>query len=486
MNKETSIRKNYFYNLLYQVLTIIIPFITTPYVSRVLGPENVGRVSFAESIVSYFVLFATLGITLFGQREISIVRENPAERTRLFLEIKILQIFSSIISLLSYLIYCKYCSDFVLYLILCINILAVVFDVTWYFQGLEEFGKMVIRNSIVKLIGVIYIFAFVKTKNDIYKYAFGLSFFVFVSNIVLWFFLRRYVDLRQIRKIGKIRPLRHFKQVILLFIPTVAISVYTVLDKTMIGLITNNPSENGYYEQAMKISKLTLMIVTALGTVVTPRIAYYYNNGDQEAAKSILYRSYRFIWFLGMPLCFGLIGISNSFVPWFFGNEYIPVINLLHILPFLIVIIGVSNVTGMQYLIPTKRQNIFTCAVIIGAVINALLNTVLISAFQSKGAACASVTAEASISIILLYIIRKEISISRVLRYLPRYTLSSIIMYIEMFVLSNLLNSCIISSLIMTILGCITYFFILFIIEDDFFVDNIRRGISFMKRLIEQ
>lgn len=147
------------------------------------------------------------------------------------------------------------------------------------------------------------------------------------------------------------------KIIISLFIPTIAIQIYTVLDKTMIGVITQDSFENGYYELAIKISKMVMAVVTALGTVMIPRIGYHFEQGETQRIRSLMYRGYRFVWFLGVPLCLGMIMVCGNFVPWFFGEGYEQVVPLLQILSFLILAIGINNVTGMQYMIPTKRQN---------------------------------------------------------------------------------------------------------------------------------
>lgn len=176
------------------------------------------------------------------------------------------------------------------------------------FPGIRRVWKIVIRNTIIRIISILYIFIFVKTKDDILVYAFGLAVFVFLSNLSLWAYLPKYIT-----KISKkdIHPFRLLPTVITLFVPTIAIQVYTVLDKTMIGVITQSSFENGYYEQALKISRTILTLVTALGTVMIPRIGYYFELGDTDEIRRLMYRGYRFVWFLGVPLCLGLISVSS-------------------------------------------------------------------------------------------------------------------------------------------------------------------------------
>lgn len=478
-NSKKSIKKNYFYNLSYQILLLITPLITTPYLSRVLGADGIGTVSFSESVVSYFVLFATLGMTTFGQREVSYVQDDINKRTIVFWETKILEIITSLIVLIFYIPFALFSSNRIMYLILGFNILSVMANVTWFFQGLEEFRIIVIRNFIIKILSIIYIFLFVKDEGDVNTYVFGLAFFLLVSNISLWSKLPKYIVKLELKSI---KPLKNIKTIISLFIPTIAIQVYTVLDKTMIGLITGDSTENGYYEQAIKISKIVLTIVTALGTVMIPRIGYYHAKGDVERVRYFMYRGYRFVWFLGVPLCFGLVGVSSNFVPWFFGDGYLKVIPLLSILGFLILAIGINNVTGMQYLIPTKRQNIFTMTVLAGALVNFVLNLILIFPFKSIGAAIASVSAETVIAIVQLIIVKNEFSVKKVVVSSLHYFFAGIIMLIILLFIGSFLKSSVINTVFLVAIGLIVYIGILIVIRDDFLIDNFKSVIIRIKK----
>ena len=470
--KKKSIRKNYLYNLSYQILLLFTPLITTPYISRVLGAGGIGQVSYMESIATYFVLFAAMGITTYGQREISYVQDNRNKRSIVFWNAKILEFVTSIISGITYLILGINQSNSNLFMIFSMNILAVFVDITWLFQGLEEFGKIVLRNIIFKFVNIIYIFMMVKDASDVEIYAFGLCFFPLISNISLWFYLPKYVDRISLCKLN---PFKELRTVISLFIPTIAISVYTVLDKTMIGIITKNSFENGYYEQALKIARIVLTVVTSLGTVMIPRIGFYFEKGENDEVKRLMYRGYRFVWFLGIPLCFGLIMVSSNFVPWFYGYGYDKVSTLLKVLSFLILAIGISNVTGMQYLIPTKRQNLLTFAVIIGACVNFAMNNILIRYFQSLGAAIASVTAEIVITIVQLVMVRNEISSFRVLKEGINYFIAGLFMVVVLYFAGKMFEPAIVSTVILIFIGVVVYFSVLIIMKDEFLLSNIKR-----------
>lgn len=470
--RPKSIKMNYIYNTGYQILNLIVPLLTTPYISRVLGVDAIGIYSFTASIVSYFTLFASMGTATYGQREISYLQNDRKQRTRTFWEIELLSIISTFFVLALYFIFILSKGFSLIYIIQSLSIIAVATDITWLFAGMEEFGRIVVRNLITKLLNILFVFLMIRSVGDLNLYIFGLCFLVFLNTISIWPSIKLYVDLPEF---NKLRPLRHFKFVMSLFIPTIAIQIYTVLDKTMIGIFTNEPSENGYYEQALKLSKMALTIVTSLGTVMVPRIGHYYNNNDIENVKLYLYRGYNFVWLLGIPLCFGLIGVSGNLVPWFYGDGYDKVVVLLSILGFLVLAIGINNVTGIQYMVPTKRQNYFTLSVCVGAIINFMMNLILIPRFQSVGASLSSVTAEVIIAALQLYIVRKELSALVIIKMCKNYLMAGIIMYIFLRILSFYLVPSLVNSLILVTIGAVVYILMLIILRDKFFIDNFKR-----------
>ena len=468
---EKSIKKNYIYNVSYQILTLITPFITAPYLSRVLGVDGVGTVSYSESVVSYFCLFATLGITLYGQREISYVQDDRIKRSHVFWETKIQQMITSAVVLAVYVPFCLFQQRYIIYMILSLNLFAVITDVSWFFQGLEEFGKIVFRNLIQKVLMIICIFVFIRSSSDLNIYILISALFPVIGNITLWFYLPSYVAGPRLKTI---HPVRNIRTIMSLFIPTIAIQIYTVLDKTMIGLITQSDAENGYYEQAIKISRMLLAVVTALGTVMNPRVGHYFGKKDTEKINELMYRAYRFVWSISIPLCFGLVSVSAHFVPWFFGPGYDKVIPLMSILSFLLLAIGINNITGVQYLIPTGRQNTFTKTVIMGAAVNLVLNIILITRFQSIGAAVSSVTSETLIALVQFFIIRRELKIGKIFASCIPYLISGTVMLVILKAVGMYLEATILNTVILVISGAFIYIGMLLIMRDSFFIGNIK------------
>ncbi|MBR0039367.1 MAG: flippase [Lachnospiraceae bacterium] len=465
----SKIKKNYIYNVLYQVLLVIIPLITIPYLSRTLGPSGIGTVSFAESIVSYFVLFANLGINIYGQREISYAQDDKSRRSIVFYNVFITKLIISLVVLFVYALCYFTILHSIIYLILSLQIISVIFDITWFFQGIEEFDKIVIRNTIIKLLNIIFIYTLVKGKDSVIIYCVSVVLFPLLGFLSLWPNLSSYLEKIDVSKINISNVL---KISLTLFLPTIAIQVYTVLDKTMIGIITKDALENGYYEQSIKISRSLLMLITALSTVVIPRVGYYYDKNDHDMVKDILYRSYRFVFMMSIPMCFGLYFVSYNFIPWFLGAGFNKSIILVQIFSLLIICISLSNVTGMQYFVPTKQQNKLTISVCIGAVVNFILNCLLIPNFKSIGAALASVIAEAIITIVQFILAKDYISISKILKNAIKYLISGIVMMIILFAFARNREPSIFNSLIISAIGATSYFTVLLMLKDEFLLDN--------------
>lgn len=478
---KKSITKNYIYNLIYQILIIILPLITTPYLSRVLGATGIGIYSYTLSIVTYFVLFGSLGMAMYGQREIAYVQENKEKRSKVFWEIFLLKIVTLSISMvIFYFTYATRGEYQIYYKIFIWEIVANCIDISWFFQGMEEFKKTVIRNIFIKIISLVLIFTIVKTSSDLSKYIFIYVFSNILANFSLWFYLPKYIKKMKLKELNF---KKHLKQSISLFIPQVAVQIYTVLDRTMLGNMITDINEVGYYEQAQKIVKMSLAVVTALGTVMSPRIANTYINNDKEKLDDYIKRSFNFVWLLGIPIMFGLMGIARNFVPWFFGTGFEKVELLMILCSPIILAIGLNNVSGVQYLIQVKKQNIFTITVIIGAVVNLVLNFLLIPIVKSAGAVIASVLAETIILIAqLIYThTRNEIKIESAFKGSLKYIISGVIMGILVYAIGLVLEPKMISTMIQILIGASAYFILLFVLKDKFLMQMINKGLEKIK-----
>ena len=472
--RKKSIKKNYIYNMLYQLLLILLPVITTPYLARRLGANGNGIYGYTISIVTYFILFGSLGMTMYGQREIAYNQNDKEKRSKIFWELVIIRIVTMCISALVFFIFFGRTGEYSLYYrILLLEMLANALDISWFYQGLEDFKKTVIRNFIIKMISVVCIFTFIKGPGDLTKYMYIYVFSTLFGSLTLWIGVWKFVN-----KPKNLKFLYHIPLTISLFIPQIAIQVYTVLDKTMIGSILNDMNEVGYYEQAQKIVKILLTVITAVSTVMMPRIANCFAEGNKDQIKAYMKKTFNFVFILSFPLMFGLIAVSDKFVPLFFGQGYDKVIMLMSILSLITLFISISNVTGTQFLLSTKRQKEFTISVIIGAIVNFILNFILIKAYKSNGAAVATVVAELVVTLVQLYFVRKDFDLKGIFKSSINYLISALVMLAVCIFIDRIMIGRMTVIMTQVIAGVIIYFgILLFVLRDKFLLDLINENI---------
>ncbi len=468
---RNKIAKNYLYNLTYQLFLIVIPVFVTPYVARVLGDVQSGYYSFSYSIVSYFTLLASLGFGYYAQREIAKYQNDKTKQSISFWEIVIVKFFTMLLSLALYLVTIKtgvfgeqYAS---IMLILSLDVIATAFDITFMFRGNENFKTIVVRNIAIKISMIACIFIFVKDTNDLWKYALIESVGILLGNLALWVSLRK--NVARI-KLKELKPMRHLTPALVLFLPSVAVSIYTSLDKTLIGIITHSGSENGNYEYAEKIVKMALTFVTSLGAVMIPRNSQMNAAHGHKAIEHNILLSQRFVFLFGIPLAFGCAIIADNFIPWYLGPDYAKAATLMKILSPLIVIIGLSNVYGLQFLIPTNKDKKFTLAIICGACVNFVLNIILINIFQSYGAAMATIIAETIVTLIMKSYVNRYLDNDHIFRKAFKPFLAGTIMCAIGYLLGHSLSPSIVHTVILVIICAAVYTVSIIVLRDSLFL----------------
>lgn len=426
----TSVKKNFIYNILYQILIFLLPLVTTPYLARVLGAEKTGIYSFAHSVAYYFVLFAMLGLNNYGNREIARKRNDVTERSKTFWSIYFLQVCTGLVALTAYVVYCFIfkISDVVSW-ILALYVLSACFDINWFFWGLEEFKITVTRNTVIKLVSVAAILLLVKSKDDLYLYTAIMTLSNLLSPLLLWPYLKK--------RIKWYNPnwtevIAHLKPNLVLFIPVIAISLYKVMDKIMLGTLATY-SEVGYYEYSEKVIAIPIACVNALGTVMLPRMSNLVANRKTEEENSIIKKSIIVGAALAISMGFGLMGIAKEFVPFFYGNGYEKCVSLFYILMPSCAFLAVANVIRTQFLIPRKKDKAFIKSVILGAVVNLIINALLIPGLQSVGAAIGTLAAEATVCIYQLIIVRRDLPVGGYVKNLLLLLFFGSIMFLAVF-----------------------------------------------------
>lgn len=446
---------------------MVAPLITTPYISRVIGSDGVGIYSFTNSIVTYFTLFAALGTASYGQREIAMHRDSPESTSRLFWEIEILSVFTTCIATGAWLIWILISTQYSAYYgVLTMSVIAVAFDISWYFGGFEKFKYIVIRNTLVKITGIILLFVFVRTNNDTLLYVAIMAATGLLGNISMWTYLPRMLTKVDFHSLHPFKV--HLRQTFAYFIPTIATSVYTVLDKTMIGAITNSESQNGYYEQATKIIRMAESLLFSLNTVMSARQSYLFAEGRTNEIKDKINKSFEFLFSLAIPFMFGIIGVARNFVPWFFGKGYEPVVTLLWLMSPLPVVICISNILGNQYLTPSGQRARSSKGIIAGAITNFILNSILIPHYGANGATVASVAAEFVISAIYIRMSKGFITWKQIGSVAWKKIIASLVMLCVVLMIGHDYAGSLLITIVQVIIGTLTYGIVLVLLKDTF------------------
>ena len=450
-----NIKKNYIYNIFYQVLLIIIPFITAPYLSRVIGATGSGIYSYTYSIAYYFMLIAMLGINNYGNRAIAKSRDNKEKLSRTFLEIYSIQLVMTIIMLILFGIFValtnyQYKSILMLQ-ILCI--ISVVFDINWFFQGMEQFKIIVTRNSIVKIATLTAIFLFVKNSDDLWKYTAIMAIGTLLGQIVSWGFLKKYITFQKI-KWNNIK--KHIPKIIILFIPTIAISIYQIMDKIMLGSISNM-NEVGFYEYSEKIVSIPISIIASLGAVMLPHMSNLISKGKVKECKEYVGYSLKFQLFVALPMALGIIAVSPEFIPIYLGEDFGRCILITCCLACMVPFVAWQTVLRTQYLLPMNKDKDYVVSTFVGAITNFVANSILIPQYGGAGAAVGTVIAEFSVMAYITFRLRKELDLAIYLKNVLPIFGKALIMFVVVYSIGFLPFTSIVKMLLQILIGVVLY-----------------------------
>ncbi|BCX31099.1 hypothetical protein LTWDN19_16660 [Latilactobacillus curvatus] len=454
-----SLRKNLIYNSIYQLLVILTPLITSPYISRVLGADGIGTYSYNYTVANYFLVFAMLGVANYGNRSISKARDNKEEYSKTFWSIYFFQITFSLIIIILYFLYffflCK--TNRLIVLIESLVVMSSIFDVTWLFFGLELFKVTTIRSIIVKLFTVVSLLIFVRNNKDVWIYCLIMSLGILANQILLWPMVVRYVKWSK-PTINEI--LSNLRPNLILFLPVVAISLFVYIDKLMLGIYSTY-SELGYFDNADKITSIPMSLITALGTVMLPRMSYIAKKKDKNLENELNEYSMFIAVLMSSAFAFGIMGITKPFVPLFFGKGFTPVGTLLLIMAPKMIFISWANIIRNQYLLPHSRDLSYTISVFIGAIVNLVINILLIPRYGANGAAIGSIITELLITTAQTIMAWKYMEISKFVKNGIPLILIGLVMYIGIVNIS--FDNLLVTVLLRIISGAVIYIILVLI-----------------------
>ena len=457
-----KILKNYLLNSSYQLLIIIIPIVTIPYISRVLGPEGIGLNTFTAAVIQYFIIAGNLGISTYGNREIAYYQRDKKKRSQIFWEIIFLRFITFGISILCFVVFIGFQEqNQSLYIIQGIAILAALFDISWYFMGMENFKRTVTRNFIVSIVSLVCVFLFVKTKNDLLIYVIITTGGLLIGNLSLWpYLVSEVIKLR----VKKLEIKKHLIPALLLFLPQIATMTYLVINKSMIGILDSVKSA-GFFGQADTIIRTTLVLVTSFGVVMLPRVSNMYAEGKSKEIISLLSKSFEYMSAIAIPIMFGIMGISLKFAPFFFGISFSEVGILMMLEAPIILFIAWSNVIGTQYLLPLNKLKQYTWSVSIGAIFNILLNFLVIPLFGVVGAMVTTLFTELIVCSCMYFFVRKEVKFFSFFMNTWKYWVSGLLMFFVVFILNEMMKMSLVTLAFQVVIGGLVYILINFVLR---------------------
>lgn len=451
---RSNVKKNFAYQMIYEVLVLILPFVTSPYIARVIGAEGLGTYSYSSTVAYYFILFSLLGIKNYGNRAIAKSRNNPQELSETFSNIVAVHILVSLICLAVYIGYVLlFAKDKVYAAIQLFYVLSGLFDISWFYFGIEYFKLTVTRNMVIKILNVIYVFVFVHSVDDLWKYCLIMALGNLISQLTLWVPLRRYVRI--------VRPQRskmvvHIKPLLVLFIPAVAVSLYRYMDKIMVGAMSSKV-QLGYYENAEKVINIPMTVIASFGTVMLPKMSNLAAGDNKEASLRYISLSMQFVMCLAIGLSFGLASVGKIFAPVFWGDEFILSGTLIMGLSCTIPFISFANVIRTQFLIPNALDKQYLTSVIAGAIINLITNAMLITKLGAIGAMIGTIMAEAVVCIWQTVTVRKELPVIKYIRSFLVFIPAGIIMFAIVSLIGDKMGRGVITLFVQVLLGASFY-----------------------------
>lgn len=449
-----NIARNFFYQVIFQLLKILMPIITIPIVSNAIGPKGIGIFNYTNSIVQYFVLLAGLGISIYANREIAIAWQKKLNVSELFWEIFIFKFFVSSVVFIFYIIFILFLPQTNFLLIQSLILLGVVFDISWFFMGIEDFKKTSMTNLFVQIIVFFSIILFVKDSNDTFKYTIIQCLGMLLPQILIWKFIFKYINFT---KIDIKNIFRHFKYSIQFFIPQVAIILYTNLNKTLLGFFIGSIAV-GYYSNSVQLNTVFITIITTLDLVLLPHMSGLFAKNDNKKIIDMMRKTINLQLFFSIPIMFGILVVYDKLVPWFFGSQFLFIEKVIPIVSVLIVITPLGISISRQYLMPIGKIKEYNQSVIIGAMISIISNAILLPTIGFFGVIIANILSEFFVTFVRTRSFLKTTDFRFDMKRIIVYIFSGTVMCLITRVLTSSLKASIVTNIIQVFIAIIIYF----------------------------
>lgn len=483
--KQKSIMKNSIFYMAYNVLNMLFPFLTSMYIARVLLPVSIGEVTYANNIVCYFTILAFLGIPTYGLREIANARDNKEELNKVFSELYIINGISTAVFSLAYytmiLIVPAFREHLFLHCLVGLNVVLNAFSISWLFEGLEEFSYMSVKNTIVKIVAFILLILFVRTEKDIIMYVCISLIGTCGSYFFNMFYARRFVRFT----LKGLNLKRHMKSIFMLVVVNLAIEIYTLVDKTMLGSMMTK-DHVAFYTYASAINRVGLSFTSTLTTVLVPRISYYYEIGKKDDFNKLLTKGLKTILILAIPIIIGIQFTSRYIICLLYGEAYITSVYVERVLAMTMIISPVGYLLGSRVMLVSNQENKMVIAVTTGAIVNIIGNYFFIQLYAEMGAAIASVISEFVVMIIYINFGRKVFKLDHFMGTVGKALIAAAGETLVLFLCLWLIPNDLIRTIVQVISGAATYIVILYLLKDEMFVDYMHYFIDKIRKVFKR
>lgn len=481
MAKEKSLKKNVIYNVFYQVLVLVFPLLTSPYIARTLGATQIGQYSYVNTIVNYFVLFIMLGLNNYGNRSIAQVRDDKEKLDKTFSEIYTLQIATTIIVAAVYVLFIASVKEYkILYIIQLLHIISAGLDINWACYGTENFKISLERNVVVRIITLSLIFFLVK-KNGLITYTIIMCSVYVISAVLLWPFMLKIVSYHRPSVKGVIQ---HVRSNLVLFVPVIAVSLYKYMDKIMLGILCDK-SEVGYYSYADQITSIPESFVLAIGTVLMPRMSNILAKGNCKENEKLLNTSFEISMLAACAFAFGLAGVGYNFSLLFYGSAFSKCGIFIQMLSPVIMIVTWSSTFRTQYIIPRGKDYMYIVTVSVGALVNLVVNFILIPKYQGAGAIISTLLAEVVVCLVQYAFLRNDLNYFNYVKSSIPFLIIGEIMLLAVTQIQGTMKSMFMELIVQVGIGAMLYIILSFIyywlIKKDMTIVNLFLNILHIK-----
>lgn len=452
---------NFFYQAIYQLIIIILPIITVPIISRALLPEGVGTFNFVSSIVNYFVLVAALGLSTYAVREIAVVRNEKKKLSRKFWEIQTFNLLFSSVVVLVYLVFCFFTTYKELFLIQSLTVISVIFDISWFFQGVEDFKKVTLTNLLVKVFSFVAIILWVKSPNDLVIYTLINAISTLLSALVFWLFLKKYIVFV---RVTVQQAMTHFLPALNFFLLKLSSTIFINFNKTLLGIMVSM-SAVGLFSNSLTLVTIIGSLINTMNIVMLPRMSLLESQKKEETLMNTLTTIIHFQLFLTIALMFGLIATADKMVPWFFGNKFLSTIRMIQILSPIVVLQSLHQGIANQYLVPKNQMKSYNVTMIIGTIVTVITGLILIPTVGVYGAITGFLFGQMTLAVSRSHILVKRTTFKFKYLNIIGYVISGGIMSAVIFMLTSRMPANPLTNIIQIIVGILVYMILTIILH---------------------